>query len=342
MKRIGLAIACFGLARALSPLEPAAAPGRAGLGLEVELDAAVPADARQRVLAEIRATGVNVFALSLSWPAVEHEPGKYDLGEFLRSARLLRQSGAMVHLDLPIVAGRRRDVPADLDRVAFDDERFQTRLGRLLAALEPALLDASTLSLGYGADAYFAGKMEELEAFLRLMGGVRTALATGAPQLRVGVTTAAPGESVAPEVATALQEAASVSLFLYAPFERANPFTHRPPDAIEHDWKLLLARAGDRPVAFPEVSYSSSRENGSSPEKQAEFIGRFRRLLSASDGHRLLFARYAAWRDAPPAAGPADATPVGRRKAAFYANRGLQTVDGQAKPAWAEWVKNGR
>jgi hypothetical protein len=120
--------------------------GRARLGPEVELDAAVPADARQRVLAEIRATGVNVFVLSLSWPAVEHEPGKYDLGEFLRSARLLRQSGAMVHLDLPIVAGRRRDGPADLDRVAFDDERFQTRLGRLLAALQPALLDASTLS----------------------------------------------------------------------------------------------------------------------------------------------------------------------------------------------------
>jgi hypothetical protein len=339
VKRIALAIAWLGLAIAVCPLEPAAAPGRSGLGLEVELDASVPADVRQRVLAEIRATGVNVFALSLSWLAIEREPGKYDLGEFLRSARLLRQSGAIVHLDLPIVAGRRRDVPADLDRVAFDDERFQTRLGRLLAALQPALLDASTLSLGYGADAYFADKKEELEAFRRLMGGVRAALARSAPQLRVGVTTAAPGESVAPEVATALQESASVSLFIYAPFERASPFTHRPPDALEHDWKLLLARAGDRPVAFPEVSYSSSRENGSSPERQAEFVRRFRRFLSAADGHRLLFARYAAWRDSPPGASAADATPVGRRKAAFYANRGLQTVDGQAKPAWAEWVK---
>ncbi|HEX7253173.1 MAG TPA: hypothetical protein VF376_09850, partial [Thermoanaerobaculia bacterium] len=190
-------------------------------------------------------------------------------------------------------------------------------------------------------DAYFAGKKEELESFLRLVGGVREALAKNAPQLRVGVTTAAPSESVAPEIATAIQEAASVSLFIYAPFERSSPFMHRPPDALDHDWKLLLARAGDRPVAFPEVSYSSSRENGSSPERQAEFIRRFRRFVSAADGHRLLFACYAAWRDAPPIAGPPDATPVGRRKAAFYANRGLQAVDGKAKPAWAEWVKHG-
>jgi hypothetical protein len=339
VKRIGLAIVGLGLTFALSAQEPAAVPGRAGLGLEVELAPTVTADARQRVFSEIRATGVNVFALSLSWLTIEREPGKYDLGEFLRSARLLRQSGARVHLDLPIVAGRRRDVPADLDRIPFDDERFETRLARLLAALQPALLDASTLSLGYGADAYFGGKKEELDAFLRLMGGVREALAKRAPQLRVGVTTAAPSESVAPEVATALQEAASVSLFIYAPFERASPFTHRPPEALEHDWKSLLARAGDRPVAFPEVSYSSSRENGSSLERQAEFIRRFRRFLAAADGQRLLFARYAAWRDAPSGAGPADATPVGRRKAAFYANRGLQTADGQAKPAWAEWVK---
>ncbi|HEY6931451.1 MAG TPA: hypothetical protein VJA66_17405 [Thermoanaerobaculia bacterium] len=342
MKRIGLVMAWLSMARAVLPLEPSAAPVHTGLGLEVELEAAAPADVRQRVFGEIRATGVNVFALSLSWLAVEREPGKYDLGEILRSARLLRQSGAMVHLDLPIVAGRRRDVPADLDRLAFDDERFETRLGRLLAALQPALLDATTLSLGYGADAYFAGRKEELGSFLRLVGGVREALANGAPQLRVGVTTAAPSESVAPEIATALQEAASVSLFIYAPFERSSPFRHRPPDALDHDWKLLLSRARDRPVAFPEVSYSSSRENGSSPERQAEFIRRFRRFLSEADGHRLLFARYVGWRDEPPAAGPLDATPVGRRKAAFYANRGLQAVDGKAKPAWTEWVKNGR
>jgi len=323
----------------LAPLEPRAAIPRPGLGLDLELDAGVPAEARERALVEIRRTGVNVFALSVSWSAAEPQAGRYDLAGIFQSARLLRQSGATVHLDLPIVAGRRRDVPADLERLAFDDARFAARLGQLLSALEPTLLDASTLSLGYGADAYFADEKDELEAFQRLFRGAVEFLKKTAPHLRVGVTTTTPSESAAPAIAAALQEPASVSLFIYAPFQRANPFVHRTPDALDHDWKLLLDRAGDRPIAFPEVSYSSSRENGSSPERQAEFVRRLRRFVASSDGRRLLFARYTAWRDTPLPGSPADTTPVGRRRNAFYANRGLETTDGHAKPAWAEWVK---
>jgi hypothetical protein len=343
VKRFWLACLCGTLAApAFAPPEPKAPPApRAGLGLDVILEAGATAEA-QRALVEIRATGVNVFALSLSWPVMEPQTGKYDLGEVVRSARLLRQSGASVHLDLPIVASRRRDVPGDLETLPFDDARFSARLGQLLAALEPALWDASTLSLGYGADAYFADKKDELEAFQRLFRGALELLKKTAPQLRVGVTTTAPSESAAPAIAAALQESASVSLFIYAPFQRANPFLHRPPDALEHDWKLLLDRSGGRPIAFPEVSYSSSRENGSSPERQADFVRRLRRFIASSDGRRLLFARYSSWRDLAPPRPSADTTPVGHRRAAFYANRGLETADGQAKPAWKEWVREGR
>jgi hypothetical protein len=328
--------------QALTPVEPKASVPRAGLGLDVALDAGATTEVRQRALAEIRATGVNVFALTLSWSAAEPDAGKYELGELIRSARLLRQSGATVHLDLPIVLGPRRDVPRDLETVAFDDTRFSSRLAQLLAALEPALLDTSTLSLGYGADVYFAERKEELEAYVRLFRGTADLLKKNAPQLFVGVTTTAPTESAAPAVTTALQAPASVSLYIYVPFQRSNPFLHRAPDALDHDWKLLLDRSGGRPIAFPEVSYSSSRENGSSPERQAEFVRRLRRFLAASDGRRLMFARYASWRDTPVAHSAADATPVGRRRAAFLANRGLETADGRAKLAWTEWVKEGR
>ena len=343
MRRIWLAIALAGFApRVLAPLEPTVVPTRAGLGLDFELEPNASPEARQRALTEIRATGVNVFALALSWPAAEREEGKYDLADVIRSARSLRQSGASLHLDLPIVVGRRRDVPADLEKLAFDDERFALRLSRLLTALEPALLDASTLSLGFGADAYFADRKGELPAYKHLFEGARDSLKKRVPRLLVGVTTAAPTESSAPAAATALQEGGSVLFFIYAPFQRANPFVHRPPDAIDHDWKLLLDRAGGRPIAFPEVSYSSSRENGSSPERQADFVRRLRRFVAASDGSRLLFARYATWRDADASRLPPEATAVARLKAAFYANRGLQTADGRPKPAWAEWVKEGR
>jgi hypothetical protein len=165
------------------------------------------------------------------------------------------------------------------------------------------------------------------------------------------VTTAAPTESPAPVVAAALHQGSPVLFYLYAPFDRTNPFRHRPPESLEHDWKLLLESAAGRPIAFPEVSYSSAPENASNPERQAEFVRRLRRFLQASDGRLLLFVRYVAWRDEPdprpaaadaksPSAAPvAPAAPAAARRAAFLAHRGLQTERGAPKPAWSEWIR---
>src|SRR6202007_2360931 len=108
-----------------------------------------------------------------------------------------------------------------------------------------------------------------------------------APHLFVGVTTLAPRESPAPVVAAMLHQRSPALFYLYAPFEAGKPYVQRPPSSIDEDWKRLLDAAGGRPIAFPEVSYSSAAENGSSPEKQAEFIRRMRHLVSTTEGQRL-------------------------------------------------------
>ncbi len=326
--------------------EPIGSPetARPLLGLAIEFQKPPSAEVERRALNEVRATGVDFFLLSLSWSQAEPSPRKYRVAEVTRTARILRQSGATLHLDLPLVSGRRRDVPKDLGGTAFDDPKLSLRLGELLEALAPALADVSSLSLGYEADAYFADKPDELKAYLRLFAGAVEFLHTLAPRLAIGVTTAAPTESVAPEVAAQLHQKSPVLFYLYAPFERGKPFWHRAPGSLESDWKKLLDAVKGRPIAFPEVSFSSSPENGSSPEKQAEFVRRLRRFLASADGTRLLFARYVGWRDPPAgtyavAPGAPDAA---RRKAAFFANRGLQEADGAPKPAWKEWVRAAR
>jgi len=314
------------------------------MGLAIEFEKPPSAEAERKALAEVRGTGVSLFALNVSWPAAEPAPGQYRLADVTRAARILRQSGATLHLDLPLVAGRARLVPADLSALAFDDPKLSIRLGRFFDALRPALLDFSTLSLGYEADAYFADKPEELRAYRRLFDGAVEFLRKLAPNLRVGVTTAAPTESPAPEVAAALHQRSPILFYIYAPFARDKPFVHRAPDSLEKDWKRLLEGARGRPIAFSEVSYSSASENGSSRELQADFVRRLRRFASASDGGKLLFARYVGWRDAPPGAvrvepGSSDAL---RRRAAFLANRGLQSADGKPKPAWIAWKNASR
>ena len=342
MRRWAVLGLLFGYAAiAAAPSERERSPAR--LGLAVDLPAA-SASAQRQVFEEVRRTGVSVFALSVSWSSGEPSAGVYDLSELTRAARLLRQSGAMLHLDLPLVSGRNRDVPADLATVSFDDPKLSLRLGRFLQALAPALLDFSTLSLGYRADAFFADKPEELKAYRRLFLGAVQFLGKLAPELKAGVTTAAPTESAAPAVAAALHQRSPVLFYIYAPFVADAPFLHRPPRSLEKDWGLLLERSAGRPIAFPEVSYSSAVENGGSPEKQAEFVKRLRRFVAAADGRALLFARYVSWRDLPGPGGSAgrDASDLSSRRAAFFAHRGLQTATGEAKPAWLEWVRDSR
>jgi hypothetical protein len=326
----------------------AAAPERsrtvppALLGLAVNLESP-SAEAGSQAVNEVRRTGVALFGLTVSWSAGEPSPGKYRLEELARTARLLRQSGVTLHIDLPLVASRVRDVPADLSDVAFDDERLSRRLGRFFDALEPVFLDAATLSLGYEADAYFADKPEELKAYRLLFEGAVNYVRGMVPHLAVGVTTAAPSESVAPLVAAALHARSPVLFYIYAPFQRSEPFLHRAPDELERDWKQLLDRAAGRPIAFPEVSYSSAAENDSSPKKQAEFVRRLRAMVAGADGRRLLFARYVPWRNLAASPGPGRGAPgAARRRDAFLKNRGLQEADGRPKPAWREWVRMGR
>ena len=326
------------LAATLAATEPPREPP--ALGLAVNLPDSAPAALRQKALADVRAAGVSSFALELSWPAAEPKPRRYDVGTVTRSARLMRQSGAVLHLDLPLVNGRARHVPADLAAVAFDDPRLSIRLGRLLDALGPALADFSTLSLGNEADSYFSDKPEELRAFLSLFRGAVEFLKKKAPRLRVGVATASPVDSRFPLVVAAIQQKNPVLFYVYAPFLPDAPFRHRPSAAIDRDWAAILAGAAGRPIAFTEVSYSSARENGSSPERQADFVRRMRKILDRTDRERLLFARYVPWRDPAPNPVPPGTPPEPAllRRTAFFANRGLQKSDGRPKPAWVEFA----
>jgi hypothetical protein len=321
-------------ARSVSP--PAA-------GIALNPGAGAPPAERQEAVETVRRTGATFFELSLSWSAAEPSPRRYVLEDVARTARLLRQSGATLQLDLPLVTESSRDVPADLVGVAFDDPKLSLRLGRLLDALAPVLLDVQTLSLGEAADAYFADKPDELRAYRRLFDGAVQFLQKKQPGLLVGVTTLAPTESPAPEVAALLHQRSAVLLYIYCPFVRGKPFEQRPPGALEKDWKALLEGSAGRPVAFPVVSYSSSAENGSSPDRQADFVSRMRRFLARADGRHLLFARYVGLRDAPPDTAGAGSGAVlvrERARAAFLAHRGLQTAAGDPKPAWRAWVRN--
>jgi hypothetical protein len=228
-----------------SPLRPerAVAPPTAppSIGIGINVPDASP-EARQAALDTVRRTGATFFALELSWSAAEPRPREYRLDEVTRAARLLRQSGATLHLSIPLVTESARDVPGDLTDTAFDDPKLSLRLGRLLDALTPVLLDVQTLSLGDAADTYFADKPDELRAYRRLFDGAVQFLQKKAPRLLVGVTTAASSTGAAPSSSTRT-----------VPWWRARAPPSR--SAIPRSWKRIGPRSSPRrgtgPSRFP-------------------------------------------------------------------------------------------
>ena len=67
----------------------------------------------------VRRSGAQFFVLELSWAAAEPAPHRYRVEEITRAARVLRQSGAVLHLDLPLVprGGARRPGGSGAGRV---------------------------------------------------------------------------------------------------------------------------------------------------------------------------------------------------------------------------------
>ena len=275
---------------------------------------------------------MNLFALTVLLAGAEPAPRKYRVEDVTRTARLLRQSGATLHLDLPLVSGRERDVPADLAAVRVRrPEALRSASASSSRRSRPALADCSTISLGYEADAYFADKPEELKAYRRLFDGAVEFLDKTRPAHLGRRDDGRPDESVAPggRRGSSIRRARSSSTSTRRSNARSRSGT-APPAALEADWKRLLESAKDRPIAFPEVSYSSAAENGSTPEKQAEFIRRLRRFLSTADGARapLRPLRVLARASARPLPRRSSADETSRRRASYLSHRGLQGADG--------------
>jgi len=106
MKGRAAGILLAALVASAGPSEKSKPTRPPGVGLAAEPEKSLPAETERKLMVQLRATGVSVFGLSVAWPSAEPAPGKYDVTSVIRAARVLRQSGASVHLDLPLVVGR--------------------------------------------------------------------------------------------------------------------------------------------------------------------------------------------------------------------------------------------
>ncbi len=226
--------------------------------------------------------GLTGGALSVKWDEYEAQHGK-PLTDGLSAAAYMRQE---VLLTISTIDTVNRRLPADLAQLPFDDPKVEARFDSVLADVAAkAGGKVRWISLGNEANVYFMAHPAELKPYQAFLAHGRQVLHRLIPGCQVGVTVTCMDAITDPKVATRLQEGMDLSIFTYYPL---TAFSVLPISAVPQHFSFMRRAAGNRPLFLQEIGYPSSSLNGSSPQKQAEFVAKvFEQIALAGDSIKL-------------------------------------------------------
>ena len=222
-----------------------------------------------------RVAGMRSVSLPLKWSDVEVTPGRFapDPDWLAVAAASYPQFGVHCCLELNPIDTNTVCVPEDLAGKAWDDPAV---IRRYLAALDWVLdhtgeLSVPSLALGNEVDGSLATAVE-VAAYARLVRAAREHVARRNPEMLCGAKITYGGLTgpLQDELLKLVGEG-NVSLVTYYPLRP--DFTVRPPNVVEGELTALLEALPAGPVQFAEIGYPSGAACGSSPQKQAEFVG---------------------------------------------------------------------
>ena len=304
----------------------------------------------------VTSNGMNVFSFAADWADLEPSPGVFALHDpLVNPLTLLLPDYPQIKgvtFVLKMIDTNTRPMPPDLRARSFGDPEVVSRFEALIDAIaaEPASGRITHLLLGNEVDGYLSQHPEELPAFGVFYQRAVERIHARLPAARVSTIVTFASLTGHPEVFDRLDPAGDFSCFTYyptAPDTVAGAWQMRPVAEIGADIDFMARQADGKPFAFTEIGYSASPVNGSSEERQAEFVRAMFRALNVYAGTgRLAFLLYHALYDYPPdACGPyaqaQGVPPVAL--CSFMGNLGLRRYDtGEAREAWGAFVEGVR
>lgn len=280
--------------------------------------------------------GAGALHLHLDWSTLETDVEVYD-ATFPDIANLYYPArGIRLYLTLRPINTVRREVPADLAAVAWDDPVMIDRFEKLLDFLFDRMrdVDIAALAIGNEVDGVL-DSADDYAAYRVFLAATAAHARTLRPGLAVGVT-AQFGGLLGPNAAR-LQDLNGVADFVsvtYYPLDAG--FAVRPPSVPGPDFDALVALYPGREIVIQECGYPSSPDCNSTEQMQRDFVVE---VFRAWDRHRdriphIAFEHLHDWSDATVDEftvyyGSADPGFRG-----FLASIGLRSHDGIPKPAW--------
>ncbi len=285
--------------------------------------------------------GVNYVYLSPKWQDVEPSPGKYVFKDIDFQVKQAEDANLPLVLNLRVIDTANRPIPSDLRDLSFADPRMIERLDRLIDQIAPHLKGRlAYLLIGNEVDAYFRARPAEITPYLTLFSAAKIHARSRLNQVATSLTITIDGLPETSGTLRPLIDAGDFFSITYYPLDAS--FKVKDPSVVDRDVEKILRAAGNKQVLFQEFGYPSSEKNGSSQEKQAQFIANFLDAISRHQG-RIIGANLLFMCDFSNSV-TADLAksynmPNAERFSAFLQTLGLFDGNGAPKKSWAVFSK---
>ncbi len=185
------------------------------------------------------------------WSTLEPDSARLNVRTLIDDVRYARSRGLTVFLGIQSIDTVKREVPADLASVAWDDPRMARRFERLLDALSPILAEVTYLSVGNEVAEYL-GRSAEWPAYTRFVSQAVTATHQRAAAVKVGAALEYVGAASQTTFSRALIAASDVAMFTLYPFDLGG-FTMAPPTIAGSLFDKITSLAGTKPLVMQEL-----------------------------------------------------------------------------------------
>jgi hypothetical protein len=290
--------------------------------------------------------GARGMVQSWTWSALEPDSARLNVQQLLADVRYVRSRGLTSFVGLQLINTVKREVPADLNGVPWDDPRMLRRFERLLDALAPILPEVTYLSVGNEVAGYLA-RSGEWSPYISFLTGAVAAAHRRAPNIKVGATLEYVEASSQTTRTRALIAVSDVAIFTLYPFQLES-FDVAPPTISNALFDNMLILAGEKPVVLQELGYPASSLNKSSEAMQAAFftdaIAQWRERRARMP-FVSLFMLHDFTQQQCAELGVYYNLPNQQSFLSFLCTIGLRRADGSARPSWdavrsaAAWLR---
>jgi hypothetical protein len=287
------------------------------------------------------AAGVNYVYLSPKWQDVEPSPGKYVFKDIDFQVKQAEDANLLLVLNLRVIDTANRPIPSDLRDLSFADQRMIDRLDRLIDEITPHLKGRlAYLLIGNEVDAYFRARPAEINPYLILFSAAKVHARSRLDKVATSLTITIDGLPETSGTLRPLIDAGDFFSITYYPLDSS--FKVKDPPVVNGDVERILRAAGNKQVLFQEFGYPSSEKNGSSQEKQAQFVANFLDAVSHHQG-RIIGANLLFMCDFSNSVtvdlAKSYNMPNAERFSAFLQTLGLFDGNGVPKKSWAVFSK---